>query len=377
MEGPILDNPPDLARGTRADAVVSATRDRGLRLRVFRGHGQLAAEWAHRRLARRAPGRSRSRGQSLVEFALILPILLLLTLIAVDFGRVYLGWINLQNMTRIAANFAADNAANMDKGDAATVAKYRNQINSDASASNCPLAPGQPAKPTYQDVDSDPGIGLGDRASVTLVCRFHVITPLISFIVGSNLNVTASAVFPVKQAIVETSTGGGGGGGCLLPSPAINATPAKSGPSPLTVNFRDASGGGAGVTWKWTFTGPESHPDVQTQDALGIQFVATGTYNVDLEVSNACGTVKTASPTVITVGPANPPPAGCLVPSLNGIKFNNAQPVWGTPKPPGAGFTTTVLRDTGAPNGNFTISAQDLTAGTGNPIPCNSVIHVK
>ena len=52
----------------------------------------------------RAP---RTRGQSLVEFALVIPILLFLTLIALDFGRVYLGYINLQNMARIAANFAA------------------------------------------------------------------------------------------------------------------------------------------------------------------------------------------------------------------------------------------------------------------------------
>jgi Flp pilus assembly protein TadG len=51
--------------------------------------------------------RRRSRGQSLVEFAIVLPILLLLTLVALDFGGVYLGWINLQSMSRIAANLAA------------------------------------------------------------------------------------------------------------------------------------------------------------------------------------------------------------------------------------------------------------------------------
>ena len=45
--------------------------------------------------------RRRTRGQSLVEFALVLPVLLFLTLIALDFGRVYLGYINLQNMPHI------------------------------------------------------------------------------------------------------------------------------------------------------------------------------------------------------------------------------------------------------------------------------------
>ena len=53
---------------------------------------------------------SRPSGQSLVEFALILPVMLLLALIALDFGRVYLGWINLQNMARAASNFAANHS---------------------------------------------------------------------------------------------------------------------------------------------------------------------------------------------------------------------------------------------------------------------------
>ena len=40
-----------------------------------------------------------SRGQALVEFAFILPILVLLLLLAVDFGRVFFGWVALNNAT--------------------------------------------------------------------------------------------------------------------------------------------------------------------------------------------------------------------------------------------------------------------------------------
>jgi PKD repeat protein len=328
-------------------------------------------------LCRVRNARGDHRGQSLVEFALILPILLLLTLIAIDFGRVYLGWINLQNMTRIAADFAANNADKDWTIGSTNFIKYTNQIASDASASNCPLAPGQPAPPTYNDIDGG-GIGLGDRAAVTLVCRFHVITPIISFIVGSDLNVTASSVFPVKSAIVVTSSGGGGGGGCLLPSPAINATPSTSGASPLKVTFRDASGGGAGDSWRWTFGVPEAHPDSTAQDPGEITFTAEGTYTVTLAVTNACGTATTTagSPgTTVTVGPANPPPPQCEVPSLKGVRFNDAQAIWGLPKPPGAGFTTQVQRAAGAPNGNFIIQSQDIVAGN-TPVSCDSIIHV-
>ena len=51
----------------------------------------------------------------------------------------------------------------------------------------------------------------------------------------------------------------------------------------------------------------------------------------------------------------------CLVPSLNGVRFNNAEAIWqGAPY----NFTGVVIRGTGAPNGNFIITAQNLTGGT-------------
>ena len=91
----------------------------------------------------RPGGRERTLGQSLVEFALVLPILLFLTLIALDFGRVYLGYINLQNMARIAANFAGNNPTAWDgtvvANDAVLKTKYYNQIIADAQAINCKL----------------------------------------------------------------------------------------------------------------------------------------------------------------------------------------------------------------------------------------------
>jgi Flp pilus assembly protein TadG len=50
---------------------------------------------------------SRKRGQSLVEFALILPILLTMVGAAIDLARLYQGWITLEGATRDAAEYAA------------------------------------------------------------------------------------------------------------------------------------------------------------------------------------------------------------------------------------------------------------------------------
>jgi Flp pilus assembly protein TadG len=49
----------------------------------------------------------RSRGQSLVEFGIIVPVLLLLVLGAIDFGRVYFAYVSVTNGARNGAQYAA------------------------------------------------------------------------------------------------------------------------------------------------------------------------------------------------------------------------------------------------------------------------------
>jgi PKD repeat protein len=251
--------------------------------------------------------RSAPRGQSLVEFAIVLPILLLLTLVALDFGRVYLGWINLQSMSRIAANLAANNpTAWQGGGDAAVKAKYQNQIRSDAAATNCqlPLVAGVRTAPAPMFVDTN-GNGatddLGDSASVSLSCTFDLITPGIKNVVGNNITVSASTVFPVSAGM--TSAMGGGpvgtapnaaftGNGTLAPSPL-------SGTVPFAVQFRDTSGGNP-TSWLWTF--PDDSTTSTLQDPLVHTFTSPGTYVVTMQATNALGT-STESMGITVVNP--------------------------------------------------------------------------
>ena len=79
-----------------------------------------------------------SRGQSLTEFALVLPVLLLVVLMALDFGRVYLGYVNLQQSARLAANFAALNpTANWATTTDPIRLRYVDIITRDAATTNC------------------------------------------------------------------------------------------------------------------------------------------------------------------------------------------------------------------------------------------------
>lgn len=248
---------------------------------------------------RRRDRHPRRRGQSLVEFAIVLPILLFLTVIALDFGRVYLGWINLQSMSRIAANLAANNpTAWQGGGDAAVQAKYQNQVRNDAAATNCqlPTVGGVATAPDPTFADSD-GNGtaddIGDSASVQLSCTFNLITPGIRDILGGTIAVSASSVFPVKSGM--TATGGGAGTGSP-PNAAFtgDTTIAPSSIScvaPCTIVFRDTSGGNP-TSWLWDFN--DGSPNSTLQDPLDHTFLLPGTYIVTLTATNALGT-STAS----------------------------------------------------------------------------------
>ena len=243
----------------------------------------------------------RSRGQSLVEFALTLPLMLLLLLIAFDFGRIYLGWINLQNMTRIAANYAANNP---------TAWGTPSNPGGDPTATNCRLptvAGTQTAPdPTFADgIGDGTSTGIGDTATVRLSCSFGVITPFISNIVGGTVSVGSSAVFPVKAGMTPPKD-------LVTPPPApvaaftgngtINTT-TISAAAPFDVVFRDTSGGSP-TSWAWDFGGGLRVADGQgtstLQDPLDVLFALPGhTYTVTLTATNVTGS-SVATMTVIT-----------------------------------------------------------------------------
>jgi len=261
----------------------------------------------HRLTSRiRTRRRDRSRGQSLVEFALFLPIIMLLTLAALDFGRIYLGYINIQNMARIAANFAANHpAAWTGGGDAADQTSYQNQILGDAAATNChlPTVAGKEvaADPTFTDRDGDGEYGIGDTAKVSLTCTFNVITPVMSNIVGGNIPVSASAVFPVKSGMTASGAGGGSGTApvAAFTGNGIVAPSTVTGNAPFTVVFRDTSGG-VPTRWDWTFA--DDGTTSTLQDPLGHTFQNAGTYIVTMTATNAYGT-STESQGITVVDP--------------------------------------------------------------------------
>ncbi|HUR03543.1 MAG TPA: TadE/TadG family type IV pilus assembly protein [Nonomuraea sp.] len=158
-----------------------------------------------------------------MEFAISAPVVLLMVLFGIDFGRVFMGWITLTNAVREAANFAALNpSAWTAPGNPAAQTEFDRLIAAEAANLNCTL-PATLPDPTFPN-----GTSVGSPALVAVTCQFSLLTPLMGTILGSPIDVSASASFPVRSGAIA-GTGGGGGGlppiGPVVPTPTIAPTP--------------------------------------------------------------------------------------------------------------------------------------------------------
>jgi TadE-like protein len=160
------------------------------------------------------------RGQALVEMAIMLPVLILMLLLAVDFGRVFFGWVALNNATRIGANEAAKNPSPWSLGDIDDL--YYSRMTADLSALNCAIpdydgdgrtnetdgsaeliqdlkaAPSPDVQPQFVDnADTADPYEAGDLVTVNLDCDFSFITPIVGLIVGDPMPIRATATFTV------------------------------------------------------------------------------------------------------------------------------------------------------------------------------------
>jgi hypothetical protein len=340
--------------------------------------------------------RHRTDGQSLVEFAIFMPVLALLLLMAVDFGRVYLGWVDLTNVARIGANFAAQNPDAWDgDGDAAIQLRYRQLMARDAVGINCTLPTTLPG-PTFVDGTYT----VGSRVEVEMDCAFALVTPLLANLIGDgagSVNVHSAAVYTVRFGSpdgdpiggdVETSAPTASPAPTSAPTPSPTPDPAASptptpdpdaSAEPVVVSFygvptsSDSYGGGAPgstdedlivgvptltVTFYNTTTGDQGQCDWSFGDGgtsnacsgtVTYSYYNRGTYTVSLTVDGSSVT-RTAYVFV-----------GCKVPAFAGVHKSSAVTNWQN-----AGFSWNNLF-TQAGNGNYKIGYQSLAGGLVNP----------
>ena len=160
--------------------------------------------------------RRRSRGQSLVEFALVLPVLLLVVLIAIDFGRAFLSVISVTNASRIGASYAAGHP----DGTFGPGSDFEKQITDEWAPLGCELATPVSA-PVFPD-----GNVLSGRATVSLRCDFALLTPIIGSILPNPLPITATTTYRIRTGVIA-----GTPSDPSIPTPTPSPTPSPT-PTP-------------------------------------------------------------------------------------------------------------------------------------------------
>lgn len=274
------------------------------------------------------PDRRRSRrGQSLAEFALTVPIAMLMVLFGLDFGRVFLGWVALNNAAREAANYAGLHPTGWGSPPDTTVqAEYARLVSEEASNINCTLV--EPiADPSFPD-----GTSIGAPVQVELHCAFDLITPLIGLLMGNPIPVGASSAFPIRSGLIEG-----------VPVPTASPAPSSSASASASPSPTGSSG-------------PGSSASASSSPSPSASAIVTPTATPTATATSSPGASASAA-------------VDCTVPSLIGVQTNKATQKWKE-----AGFTGLVIFSPLVPP-NYRIEWQSETANTS--ITCTSGITVR
>lgn len=261
--------------------------------------------------------RRNSRGQALVETAIIIPILLILLLGAIDFGRLFFGWTNLHQAVRIGANYAAAHPTMT----AAEQTEFANLIQEDLDGLNCAME--APPAPTFTTPGgaSTTTPALGDYASLTLTCAFSPITPLADVLFGEPILMNASAQFPVRDGCVD----------CVAAPPV--SPPVAADPCRTVPDMGGMSVQGARLAWTSAgFNASRFSPPTGSDTATVDQQTVT-----ENDPSSPCVAPQAifSSSVAVTTLPADPVTTGCATePNLVGRTVDQARTAWAA-----AGFT--------------------------------------
>ncbi len=180
--------------------------------------------------------RPRQRGQALVELALIVPLLLLLSMAALDLGRVFYAQITIADAAREGALEAAQDPTSFQSGQPcdATTNRVMCRVLVESQGSFYTVSPSD-VTDTCQD-SSGTTIAcpttptLGETATIKVLGHFTVLTPLIaSFTGGSSVTLASTAITQLDVQPTAAS-----------PSPSPTATPSAS-PTPTATPTPSAS----------------------------------------------------------------------------------------------------------------------------------------
>jgi PKD repeat protein len=280
---------------------------------------------------RRFSLRPASAGQAVVEFALILPIMLVLMLMAIDFGRALAMYVQVTNAAREGAMYAAANPADAE----GIASQAAHEVNSQSQAGEGPLIVTIDCRST-SGTSISCGIN-GSRPSpahsvtVTASKQFGFITPVISDIFGDQITVAYSVTAPVLNL---APTGDDTPEDCTTPPIAAFMVTASGRTVTLNASASMPSTGLCAISgYNWDMgDGRNPFPPVVDRNAT-YTYLSDGTYDITLTVTNPAGYRSTTVQITVAAGAGptmtpSPTPAATATPPANSAPVCNTAPTF-------------------------------------------------
>jgi Flp pilus assembly protein TadG len=248
-----------------------------------------------------------TRGQAMVEFALVAPLMALFIVIAIDFGRAFFSYVQITNGAREALVLASDDIAGPTNLTAMRdrvllEANEQDHAGEDSSIQVTTVACHDPAGTEIDCAGATQGPGAGNTVTIIVTRDFSLITPLASSILGDAFQMSTTATSPVLGFV--SAGGPGGGGGCTTPVASFQVIVVND----LTVAVNPAASSPqdpgdpcniSGYNWTW---GDGSEPEPGSATAAEHTFGVTGTYTIRLTVTNQAGSATTTHQVTVPEG---------------------------------------------------------------------------
>jgi len=241
----------------------------------------------------RLPSRKKENAQGVVEFALILPILLLVVLGIVEFGRMLFFYSSVTSASREGARYGSA------VGEVGGVSRYKDC----AGIRDAALRAGVFAGITDSDItiQYDDGsslieatcppsatISLADRVVVTVVGNYQPIAPLIDiFFPDDGFDIASTTARTIIKEVGVRGT----------PAPTATLLPAQNSPTPTPTDTPTP-------TPTFTFTPTETHTPTSTSTSTETPTWTPGPTATPSNTPTFTPTPPCPSPNGLTIGPA-------------------------------------------------------------------------
>ena len=264
----------------------------------------------------------RSRGQSLVEFALILPVFMLFFATTLDLGRLAAAQLSVANAAKEGAFQASSTPTDFNPSNPCPSTGDSNlilcRVQLELKGSGISVNPSDIAITCSQ---TGCPTGMGSRVTVTITGRFQLLTPVLSpFFGGTNVAFTRSSTvqretLPAPEtappittttttATTTTTTGTVTGStttttstttACTIPSAGFTfSTTPQNGHAPVVLSVVDTTTSPACAITSWFWEWGDGSTSM-AKDPTPHTYVVPGKYFVTLRVANAAGTNTTGA----------------------------------------------------------------------------------